>query len=115
MLYYIFFCSNFTNNSDPGGIVNLGFNNANFYGLNKFENNKGPSLQVSIIHHSSSFLECTLWIFKVVGSLIKIFGNMVFKSNDARGTTVGTVYISEFGQLQVTDGTTIDFSKNKAE
>ena len=40
------FCSNFTNNFDPGGIVNLGFNNAEFYGFNKFEKNDGPSLRV---------------------------------------------------------------------
>ena len=40
------FCSNFTNNSDPGGIVNLGFNNAEFYGINWFEDNDGPSLRV---------------------------------------------------------------------
>ena len=43
----IVFCSNFTNNFDPGGIVNLGFNNAEFHGLNRFENNIGPSLRVS--------------------------------------------------------------------
>lgn len=45
--YVPVFCSNFMNNFDPGGIVNLGFNNAEFHGLNRFENNKGPSLRVS--------------------------------------------------------------------
>ena len=42
---------------------------------------------------------------------------MVFRNNDARaGNAINTgaaVYISEFGQLQVTDGTTIEFNKNK--
>jgi len=45
--YYNIFCSNFTRNVDPGGIVNLGFNNAEFYGVNKFEGNIGPSLRVN--------------------------------------------------------------------
>lgn len=40
---------------------------------------------------------------------------MVFKNNSATNNYyAGTVYISEFGQLQVTDGATIDFSENKA-
>lgn len=47
---YAFFYSNFTNNSDPGGIVNLGFSNAEFHGLNRFENNEGPSLRVGTVH-----------------------------------------------------------------
>ena len=42
----LYFHSNFTKNSDPGGIVNLGFNNAEFHGFNRFEKNKGPSLRV---------------------------------------------------------------------
>ena len=49
--------------------------------------------------------------------MIKIFGNMVFRNNDARaGSTINTgaaIYISEFGQLQVTDGTAIEFNNNK--
>ena len=51
-----YFYSNFTNNSDPGGIVNLGFNNAEFHGLNTFEYNKGPSLRVGIL---TSYHHCT--------------------------------------------------------
>jgi len=46
-LLLISVCSNFTNNVDPGGIVNLGFNNADFHGVNKFEGNSGPSLRVN--------------------------------------------------------------------
>ena len=42
-------CSNFTRNADPGGVVNLGFNNADFYGVNKFEENFGPSLRVILL------------------------------------------------------------------
>ena len=44
-----YFCSNFTRNVDPGGVVNLGFNNAGFYGVNKFEGNIGPSLRVILL------------------------------------------------------------------
>lgn len=40
---------------------------------------------------------------------------MVFRSNDATTTTGATVHISEFGQLQVTEGTSIDFNNNKGE
>lgn len=39
----------------------------------------------------------------------------MFKNNNATATTGGSVYISEFGQLQVTKGTTIEFSKNIGE
>lgn len=39
----------------------------------------------------------------------------MFRNNDARSTSGGSIRISEFGQLQVTDGTTIDFDKNKGE
>ena len=54
-------------------------------------------------------------MLQIVGSLIKIFGNVVFENNDATATTGGSVYISEFGQLQVTKGTAIEFSKNMGE
>ena len=57
MLYTCFY-SNFTNNTDPGGIVNLGFNNAEFHGLNKFENNTGPSLRVSIDFYIKMYTLC---------------------------------------------------------
>lgn len=39
----------------------------------------------------------------------------MFRNNDASSTIGGSVHISEFGQLQVTEGTTIDFSGNKGE
>ena len=47
--YKVLFCSNFTKNVDPGGIVNLGFSNADFYGVNRFERNVGPSLRVMFV------------------------------------------------------------------
>lgn len=53
--------------------------------------------------------------YQIVGSLIKVFGSIVFRNNDAMSTTGASVYISEFGQLQVTEGTSIEFIENKGE
>ena len=39
----------------------------------------------------------------------------MFINNDATAVTGASVYISEFGQIQVTEGTTIDFNRNKGE
>lgn len=88
-------CSIFTHNTViGGGVVSTAYFPLSFYGRNIFEFNQGPSLAI-------------------VGSLVHLYGSLVFSSNSNTGSfDGGALYITSLGQLELGGGATLTFINN---
>lgn len=87
--------SEFTHNTVVGGgVVSTAYFPLSFRGSNVFSFNQGPSLAV-------------------VGSIVRLYGDLLFANNSNTGSLDGgALYVTSLGQMELKEGATLSFINN---